>query len=416
MRVWPILVVVAGVAIIAVAGQGRSPELPAATTRPVLAVLDDRLVRLDPRSLRPLPGSRARLREPIDGWAQAPDGSGLVVASGRGSRLRFFDVARMRAVGDLSSTARGSVAAVAWPRRERVWLVVATPGCCATGTTTVIAVDPIRRRVVARRDFDAGLARVAATPDGVVLLLAPSSTIGTATLATVDDQGRTGSVSLDVSAGLLPTEGVPFILRARQPGLAVDPRRRRAYVLPDRPLVVEVGLDRWEVRHHPITPARSLLDRLHDLIEPRAEAQQAVGPVRTARWLPPGLIAVAGSDSHVSWRADGAVEQVTRPAGLRLIDPRQWQAVTLNEHAARFQVGHGLLLADGDGLSAYRASGDQAFRVLAGRRVELLTTTGSLAYVRDRHLVHVVDLDTGRVVGSGDRPQLLLEPTPGPWG
>ena len=421
MRPWLVLVVGAVVAVLALALRdgGGSHEVSAGVERPILALTrDEWLVRLDPRSLRPLRGDRVRLREPIDGWARSPDGAGLVIATERASRLRFFDVARMGALGGVRSQARGLVAAIAWPRKDRLWLVVATPGCCATGTTTVVVVDPVRRRVVATRRLDGGLTRVAATPHEAVLLLAPRSTIGAATLATVDDAGGVATLPLDVSAGLLPTEGVPFILRAREPGLAVDARRRRAYVLPGRPEVLEVDLRARRAQYHRVTAATSLLDRLHDVLEPRAEAQQAVGPIRSATWMPPDRIALSGRDSHVSWQPDGAVRHVARPAGLQVIDTGDWRVRTLDRRAAGFRAAHGLLLTDGEGLTAYDRDGHEAFHVLEGRRVELVATAGSLAYVREGGVHHVVDLAAGRVESTSRRqwPRLLLDPAPGPWG
>jgi hypothetical protein len=381
------------------------PAPTRSTGEPLPAVVDGRLVFVDPLSLRPVPGAAPRLPGRVGAWARAPDGSGVVVADDRGSVLRFVRGERVRA---LDVGARGQVAALAWPRPDRVWLALAAPGCCATGTTTVAVVDPIGRRVVARRRLAAGLARVAETPDGLVLLLAPSATIGLASLATVDAAGRVETVALEhVSAGLLPTEGVPFILRARRPGLAVDPARRRAYVILGRPEVVEVDLQRRRVVYHPLTPARSLLERLHDLVEPPAQAQPTAGPVRTASWLEPGVIAVAGRDSHVRWRADGGLEQAGRPAGLELIETERWQTHALDERAAGFRAAHGLVLTTHAGLTVYHADGRTAFRLFGDRPVELAAVAGSLAYVRAPDL-HIVDLAAGRVVARVARPPRLL--------
>jgi hypothetical protein len=415
-----VLMLVAALAIVALAArEWPSSEPRARTGAPLPAVLRDGwLARLDPRSLQPLPGRRVRLRGPIEAWAREPGGPGLVVVSESGSRLRFVNLDRMRAAGELRSGASDVVAAVAWPRPDRLWLVLARPGCCATGRTSVVTVDPIRRRVVAETRFRAGLARAGATPDGAVLLLAPSETIGPAMLATVDEEGRARTVPLTVSAGLLPTEGVPFILRTRLPGLAVDARRRRAYVVPDRPEVLEVDLRTRRVLYHRVAPRRSLLDRLRDLVEPPAEAQPPVGPARSAAWLPPGTIAVAGVDSHVSWRPNASLEPVARPAGLQLIDARRWEVRTLDDGAAGFRAAGGLVLTDGDGLAGYRADGSRAFHVLGDRRVKLVAASGGFAYLRDGAVHRVVELDAGRVVATirNGWPRLMLVPAPGPWG
>jgi hypothetical protein len=396
------------VAIAAIALRDEAAPAPAAGA-PLLAVADGRLALVDPLSLRPLHGAGPRVRREVEDWALAPDRSAAVVA--QGSRLRFIGGERVRV---LDVEARGRVATVAWPRPDRVWLALASPGCCATGTTTVVVVDPVRGRVVARRRLDGGLARVAQTPDGLVLLLAPSTTIGLASVATVDAAGRVDVVRLEhVSAGLGPTEGVPFIVRARRPGLAVDPQRRRAYVILLRPEVVEVDLRRRRVDYHPLTPARSLLERLHDLVEPPAEAQPTAGPERAAAWLEPGVIAVAGRDSHVRWRADGGLEQAGRSAGLQLIDTERWQTHPLDDRAAGFRAAGGLVLTTHAGLTAYSPDGRTAFRLFGDRPVTLVAVAGSLAYVRAPDL-HVVDLAAGRVVARVARPPRLV-PARTPW-
>jgi hypothetical protein len=171
------------------------------------------------------------------------------------------------------------------------------------------------------------------------------------------------------------------------------------------------------VRYHRLSPYRSLLDRLHDLLEPPADAQQPVGPVRSAAWLAPGMIVVSGSDAHVSWRPGGGVEHVVRPAGLSVIDTRRWEVRTVDEQAASFMASEHAIVTDGDGVAVHVPGRDVA-RVLDGRRVEALGTAGTLGYVREGRAVHVVDLDAGRIVATraGPRTFLLLEPGRGPWG
>lgn len=179
---------------------------PAAMPAPLLGVAHDGgarwLVRVAPVSLLPLPGHRLRLEAPLEAWALSPGGLRLAALTDRASVLRLMDVERMRTLGRLRTRARGSPAAVMWPRPGRLWIVLAQPGCCALGSTTVVTVDPIARRVVARRRLAGGLARVAASADGPVLLLAPPALIGPATLATVDAAGAVEQLPLDgVSAG-----------------------------------------------------------------------------------------------------------------------------------------------------------------------------------------------------------------------
>ncbi len=416
------------VALAARAGLDAAPESgPAAPPALLLGVTSDGgarwLVRLDPVSLRPLPGRRMRVRAPFDAWAQSPGGSRLAAVSDRASLLHLIDVEGMRAIGSLRTRARGSPAAVVWPRPDRLWLVLAEPKCCAVGSTTVVAVDPIAERVLARRRLAGGLVRVAGSPEGPVLLLSPPAMIGPARLVTVDAAGGVEQRPLDgVSAGEMPTDVIPSVERVRMPALAVDPRQRRAYVVSSRPHAVDIDLRRGRVSDHRLVARTSLLDRLRELLEPSAAASAEVGAVRRAAWLGEGRIALSGYDADVVWRPHGDVEPERRPTGLHVIDTSDWSVRTLDERASGFVAAAGLLLTSGPGgrgLAAYRPDGREAFHVLGDRHVELVATAGSLAYVRTppEPALHVVDLTRGDVVGTSTqgRVTLLLERVAAGW-
>jgi len=366
------------------------------------------LVRVGPVSLRPLPGRRMRLGRPLEAWALSPGGSRLAAVSDRASVLHVIDVERMRTLGRLRTRARGSPAAIVWPRPDRLWVVLARPGCCAVGSTTVVAVDPIAEQVVARRRLAGGLVRVAGSPDGPVLLLAPPAMIGPARLVTVDAAGAVEQMPLDgVSAGAMPTEGVPSVERVRAPALAVDSGRRRAYVVSSRPYAVEIDLQSGRVRDHRLVARVSLLDRLRELLEPSAAASAQVGVVRRAAWIGEGRIGISGYDADVVWRAQGDVEAARRPAGLHVIDTRDWSVRMLDERASSFVAAAGLLLSSGPGghgLTAYSPERGDAFHVLGDRRVEVVAAAGSLAYVRTppHPALQVVDVTRGRVVGTSE--------------
>jgi hypothetical protein len=406
-------------------GRERGTAEPPA---PLLGVVHDGagrwLVRVAPVSLLPLPGRRLRLEAPLEASALSPGGLRLAAVTDRGSVVRLIDVRRMRMVGRLRTRERGSPVAVVWPRPGRLWIVLALRGCCDLGSTAVVTVDPIAQRVVARRRLAGGLARVAASPDGPVLLLAPPTTIGAATVASVDAAGAVEQLPLDgVSAGVMPTANLPFVERVRTPGLAVDPDRRRAYVVSSRPYAVEIDLRQQRVRHHRLMPRASLLDRLRELLDPSAAASAQVGPVRSAKWVGAGRIALSGHDAAVVWRRDGGIDAERRPAGLRVIDTRDWSVRTLDERAAAFDATAGLLLTSGPGgrgLAAYSPTGRGIFHVLDDRSVELVATAGSLAYVRTppEQALRVVDLVRERVVGTSapGRARLLPESVPAGWG
>ena len=415
-----VVALVCGVVVVAGGGFGPAPgdERGAAPDMLLGVAREDGvrwLVRIAPDSLRPLRGPRLRLETPVEAWAQSPDDGRLATVSERGSVLDLVDVPAMRRAGRVRTGARGSAVAVLWPRPDRVWIVLAV-----RGSTTVVTIDPSARKVVATRRLAGGLARVAASAGGPVMVLAPPAIVGPARLVKVDAAGSVRQLALDgVSAGAMPTEVAPSVERVRAPALAVDARRQRAYVLSARPYVVEVDLERWRTSGHPLVAEQSLLDRLRELLEPTAEAAIQAGPVRTAAWIGDGRIALSGYDGDVVWRPGGDVVGERRPAGLHVIDTRDWRVRTIDERASAFASAAGLLLTGGRGLTAYSQDGAQRFELLGDRRLEIVATAGSLAYVRTqpRPELHTVDLARGRVVGTSAprRARLLLEHGASGW-
>src|SRR5688572_18548120 len=82
------------------------------------------LVRVDRRTLRPLPGRRVPVAgEPL-AWSFAPDHSRLALGStARGATLRLVDLRAMRTLGDVRVTRRGSGVATTWVGPRRVLAV-----------------------------------------------------------------------------------------------------------------------------------------------------------------------------------------------------------------------------------------------------------------------------------------------------
>ncbi len=412
-----VIALAGGVALVAGAPWERTPEDGAAAAPAVLLGVaredgERWLTRVAPVSLRPLGGRRLRLRAPLEASALAPDDRRVALLTDGGMVLRLVDVESMREVGRVRTTARGAYASVIWPRSDRLWIVLSQSGCCAVGATTVVTIDVPGRRMVARQRFDGGLARVAATQDGPVLLLAPSALIGPARLVSVDAAGAVSELPLSgVSAGLMRMELAPSVERVRTPGLAVDPEGRRAYVVSGAPYVIEAELDQRRVKAHRLVPHRSLRDRLRQLLEPDAQAATRVGAVREAVWIGAGRIAFSGYDGGAVWHPDAGLEAVRRPAGLHVIDTHDWRVRTLDERASAFVAAGGMLLTTNRrGLTAYAPDGGQRFRVLDGRRVEIVASAGSLAYVRTRpgSALQVVDVVHGRVLGTPGRAPLPL--------
>jgi hypothetical protein len=72
------------------------------------------------------------------------------------------------------------------------------------------------------------------------------------------------------------------------------------------------------------------------------------------------------------------------------------------------------LTSGGPGLAAYSPDGRDAWEVLGDRHVEVVATTGSLAYVRTSPgpALQVVDVTRGDVVGERAVDLLLISMTP----
>jgi hypothetical protein len=372
-----------------------------------------RLARIDPASLEAT-GRRVYVGPTSGSWAFSPDRSLLAVAAQTSTGrdvVRVVDPVslRQRAMVRLAH----GLGAVAWPAPNRV--LALSPGR-GWGLVEVVAYDPLARRVVRRAQLNGTLLRTARTPGGLALLLAPEDGMGAARLAVVDADGRVRTTALDLVAGWVEPDGEPWVFRQRVPGLAVDPEGGRVFVVPAESRVVEVELATLAVREHALSQPVSLLGRLRAWLEPAAHAKASDGPVRSARWLGNGLLAVSGSDGRATVR-DGRIERQTwTPAGLKLIDTQTWLLRTVNERASGFLFAEGMLLASGTsiGLLAYSPYGEERFALFPDRSPWVSGVIDGRAYVGfgggPGQTLSVVDLATGQVVGrhEGIVPQLLL--------
>lgn len=142
------------------------------------------------------------------------------------------------------------------------------------------------------------------------------------------------------------------------------------------------------------------------------------GPVREAQWIGNGFLLVSGSDLH-----DSENQLASDPAGLELLDTRNWTADVLAADADSFTVANGVLLVTGArwrgnvnptgmGLDAYGPDGTRLFELFPGLDVWVDHVARGRAYIavygwrRER----MVDLRSGRVVGTTttEAPSLLL--------
>jgi hypothetical protein len=454
------LVLVAAVAGVAAVGSMRSgptPDVPSVSARaapypPLLGFVGQgpraELVRVDPRTLRPRRGRRigagSKACAPSSGgqacwmvpaWSFAPHRPLLALARHHGGAppsLRVVDVRRMRVTADVP-LAGGAVGLLAWLTPERLLTV---QEICCEERQRLVAVDLSSRRVAASRPLGGTVQRVGQTGRELLLLVAPANEIGPARLTVADARGAVRSVRLErILAGVKLLAGGDYRVERSIPGLAVDPKGRRAFVVGPE-LVAEVDLADLAVTYREPEPAASALSRLLGWLDPPAHAKGATGPARSARWLGGGLLAVTGTDEDLVEDARGEEQSRIRAAGLSLVDTRNWTVHSIDSGAAEVRVAGDLLLATGSsrdpatqegesiGLVAYGFDGRKRFQLFDGREVWVRHIFAGRAYV-DVPLMkppwsalRVVDLDTGRVAGverARSLPWLLLDAASGRW-
>src|SRR5262245_12093031 len=341
----------AAVAVLAVLAAVQSGS---AKTGGVLAVVgigsDARLGYLNPATLK-LVGRSTQVGYYSWPAARSPDGSKL--ALGRDyltDGLRIVDLRRMRTLKAFRLTA-GVPDGLAWVAPRRI--LVASNGL------SVVAVDPVTGRQLWQRSVPVPYDRAAKVGDGFVLLSAPhdyAHAIGPTTLTTVSATGVVRSVVLDriLTGAREPDETNPAGAQ-RRAGLAVDVAGNRAFVVGAGEPVAEVDLATLSVTYHGGTRTLSkLLD----------------GPYREATWLPNGTIAVTGYDGHVSTDATRIVGESQTPAGLTIVDPRDWSVRLVDPSTDSVAISGNLLLAyswaGGSGLGVYGLDGSSRLHALDG--------------------------------------------------
>ncbi len=340
------------------------------------------VTRFDPVTLE-RSGPRVRLGGNASSWSYSPQGRYLAIAS-YPQRLAVIDVATLRVVARLRLAPGGGVVrAVTWPRRDRVLAVVDAPR-----GAIVAAVAPLAGRLVRRTQLSRPLAfEFGRLPGGLVFLLGARNRIASAQLAVVDAEGETRVATVRQAAVGMVVRGSGR-LEQRTPGLAVDPVGRKAYLV-DGDRVFGVDLRTLDVSDP--GPLRTL-------------AKVAFGSVRSARWLGRGLLAVSGRDWGRGRRSSPG------PAGLRLVDVRDWTARVVDRGASSFTVAGRVLLVESApsrralNVTAYGFDGRKRYRLdLFGST--WMKKRGRLGYAcRDAFLRAVVDIATGTVLRSGFTP------------
>lgn len=313
------------------------------------------LAWFNPLTLQTLRGRKLPLAGHTGSWAFSEDRSRLAVGNCDQrdlASIRFVNARSMRVVGDLRmSPSDDCVNALTWLRPRRLLAVVRSMN---SSDTAIVVVDPVARRILGRTqiassDDETVWSGSVATKDELVLLLGTYDSFAPARLAVVDPDGNVRVNAVErVLLGTVFDEESGSDPRARTifPGFAVDPESRRAFLVPASGPLAEVDLQKLTVSYHELEHP-SLLRRFLRWLEPAANAKATEGPVRDARWLGEGMLAVSGTDYAIQRDANGKEIQVGTPAGVTLVDTRSWRATMLSPGSSSFAVAPGLVIAQG---------------------------------------------------------------------
>jgi hypothetical protein len=380
--------------------------LPAASAKapqPVLGIYGNtaeaRLAWFDPSTLAKLPGRKVAVGGHSWPWAFSPDRSQLVLGGSEDAKqLLFVNARRMRVLGKVPLRYAGGVAYLRWVGSDRVLAVLQ-----GYFDATIVVVDAARRRIVRAVKLEDraafGFGRFAG---GFAMLLGRPNALSPAAVAVVDADGNARIADVPgLAVGSNEIAGEPRF-ETRRPGFAVDAAGGRAFVVDADFSVAEIDLDALTVAFH----GRST----------RSLAKNVNGPVREARWLGNGLLAVAGTDH----RGDETGTSV----GLRLIDTRDWSRRLVNPNVASFEVGEGTLVGTGPWRDAphrydvYSFNGTYRYGVDVGRYESLFVQGPYMHTCSNSGLQTVYDGTSGAVMRTfsnvpGTCATLLYGPSSG---
>jgi hypothetical protein len=360
------------------------------------------LARLSPRTLRPT-STQVGIGEYHDAWSLSPDGSrlalGISASAERHTGRIGVMVVELRRLTIVARIETGIAAeALGWlkPRRLAVGLL----------DGRVMLADPLTGKIVRRWHgfakpggfIEPRVSRQAR--DRLAVLFVDLLRAAGPGLAVVEAAGHLRTITLRHMKLAVHSD---FVDAA---GLAVDPRRARAYVVAAGAPAAEVDLQTMRVTYH----------RLEAGLEGQRRGVRA--RERHAVWLGEGKLVVFGRD--VVRHANGTTVAV--PAGVTLVDTANWSACTLNANAAAATLASNRLLVYGPGppvtsralgtgvgLQAFTRSGNRSWHRLDREQVWKVQAVGPHALVRTPRKLRVVDAATGKTVTSVAEPADIVE-------
>lgn len=348
-----------------------------------------------------------------DAWAVAPEGRIAAISTHASETGTSQDSIRFVALGSLRLVPRpvalhGAAWTLFWTSPDRL-LTVVRDCCGATDETSIAVVDAGARRIVSRVALHGDALAATRAGDRLVVLVTPTNALGPARLAIADARGVVRTVGLDriVAGRSWPQDHNAAMLGTqRVPALAAD--GEHVYVIqPDGP-AAEISLDTLHVSYHELGPA-SLSARLSAWLQPSADAKGMNGTAWRGLMLGNGFVAVSGGEEHAVIEAN-TQRMWNTPAGLVVVDVRDWTIRTIDRGADDVQAAGGLLLATGRtwssneqrssgmGLAAYGTDTTLRYHLFQGDSAWVQQTWNGRAYVVVDGKTSVVELATGRVL------------------
>jgi len=354
------------------------------------------LVRVDPRTLGPVGASLAL--EPTSGpFVRSPDGSSLAVGSGLA--LVLIDTTRLMQVRLRQVVSKGQLSVVGWPTNDRLFAF----SCCSAGNELIVF-DPVDRVVVARVPVKRSFGNAVALANGIAYLASPLNAIGPARVVVVDGTGSSRSVTIArIRSGVhwnrLRSGPVGQI---RQPGFTADAKRGVGYLVDAGGLVAAIDLRTLAVTYHRLGASSRHLARVE---------KELNGPMRFARWLGGGRIAVTGSNAKTQRLSNGIRRAVWTPAGVAVVDTVSWRMRMLERASTGFDAdGDAIVVWKGKAVEAFATSGAPLFSLPIDDGPAYVQVFDGTAYIWGEKRVTIVDVASGTVITSIPRPALYLLP------
>jgi hypothetical protein len=354
------------------------------------------LVRVDSRTLEPVGASLAL--EPTSGpFVRSPDGSALVVGSGRA--LVLIDTTRLTQLRLRQVVSKGQLRIVGWPTKDRLFAF----SCCSAGNELIVF-DPDHRVVVARVPVKRTFGNPVPLANGIAYLASPLNAIGPARVVVVDGTGRSRSVTVTrIRSGVhwnrLRSGPVGDI---RQPGFTADAKRGVGYLIDAAGLVAAIDFRTLAVTYHRLGASSRRLARVE---------KELNGPMRFAQWLGGGRIAVTGSDARTQRLSNGTRRAVWSPAGVAVVDTVSWRLRMLDRASTGFDAdGDAIVLWKDNTIEAFATNGAPLFSLPIDDGPAYAQVFDATAYVWGERRVTIVDVASGTVIASIPRPALYLLP------